>query len=170
MADRHRGLTPAIARNYLEAASVCFDRHHPSPAKFSIRKGDESTDALAHWNAITERTRNAWRNESDATRDGAYACALAAVELTQNLVAVRRAETLTGADYYVGDPNQSRLDLEDCFRLEVSGIDEGNEAAITRRLRSKIEQVAAGNGNLPAMACVVGFRLGRIVLETVEAA
>lgn len=168
MADRHRGLTPAIARNYHEAATVCLDRHHTSPIRFSIHNGDKSTEAIVKWNNVDDRTRHAWANESDATRDGAYACALAAVELTKNFVAIRRAETLTGADYYIGSPQLSFDDLENCLRLEVSGVDKGNDTVISQRLRRKVEQAAAGKSNLPAMACIVGFQAGRIVFEPVE--
>jgi hypothetical protein len=36
MAERHPGLTSAIAANYLEAARVCLDRHHKSPQQFAL--------------------------------------------------------------------------------------------------------------------------------------
>lgn len=169
MADRHSGLTPSVANSYIEAASVCLSRHHTSPITILIQKESKVTQAVATWGAVDERTRNAWANESDATRDGAYACALAAVELTANMVAVRRAETLTGADYYIGPQGQVVEDLENCLRLEVSGVDRGNDTIITQRVKKKIEQAAVGRSNLPAMACVVGFQAGKIVLRFVEA-
>ena len=89
---------------------------------------------------------------------------LAAVELADDLVAVRRAETMTGADYYVAPMGNSPDDLEDCLRLEVSGVDHGPESAIGQRLRAKLAQAAAGNSNLPALACVVGFKARLIML------
>jgi hypothetical protein len=58
---------------------------------------------------------------------------------------------------------------EGYLRLEVSGIDRGTAAAVARRLQQKIEQAAAGNSNLPAMAGVVGFLAELILLEVVEA-
>jgi hypothetical protein len=37
LADRHPGLTPAIAASDLEAASVCLSRHHQAPTDFEIQ-------------------------------------------------------------------------------------------------------------------------------------
>jgi len=162
-------LTQALAAAYVEAASVCLDRHHTPPAEFAVLKGKASLEmAEVYWPPANARARLAWANESDATRDGAYACALAAVEMVFTMVAVRRAETLTGADYYIGDPDRSFVDLETCFRLEVSGIDRGGNATIARRLRSKVSQASKGKSNLPAIACVVGFQAARIAMESVE--
>ena len=81
----------------------------------------------------------------------------------RGLVAVRRAETRTGADYYVGEPEAGLEDLEASFRLEISGTDEGNESCIISRLREKLTQASKGNSNLPAIASVVGFAALRIV-------
>jgi hypothetical protein len=43
---------------------------------------------LVEWQATDERLRSAWGNEIETTEAGAYACALAAVELTDGLVAI----------------------------------------------------------------------------------
>jgi hypothetical protein len=169
MAERHPGLTQPIAACYVEAVRVCLDRHHISPTEFTVQNGGETVRAMVQWETTDERVRSAWANDIDTTEAGAYACALAAVELTGGLVAIRRAETGTGADYYIGPPDQPFDDLEGCLRLEVSGIDRGTAAAVARRLQQKIEQAAAGNSNLPAMAGVVGFRAQLIQLEVVEA-
>jgi hypothetical protein len=93
---------------------------------------------------------------------------LAAVELSDELFAVRRAETKTGADYYVAPAGASPEDLEDCIRLEVSGTDRGNLSDVAQRLKKKLEQAARGACNLPAMAGVVGFRARVILLSPLE--
>ena len=124
--------------------------------------------ATVEWEPPDERVKNAWANEIDATEAGAYACVLAAVELSDGLVAVRRAETGSGADYYIASPGTNADDLEDCIRLEVSGVDHGNTTAVNRRLRNKLEQMAAGNSNLPAIAGVAGFQAGIILLARLE--
>jgi len=49
--------------------------------------------------AAGARELAAWANADDATRDGAYAIALGALEAGFGLLATSRAETLTGADY-----------------------------------------------------------------------
>lgn len=73
------------------------------------------------------------------------------------MFAVRRAETGTGADYYIGPQGAGMDDLEDCLRLEVSGVSDGDEKVVTKRLLEKIQQAQRGNSSLPAIAGVVGF-------------
>lgn len=157
MSNRHSGLTDAIAESNSEAARVCLDRHHESPVGFQIDSDGRITDTIAEWKLTDAQTRGAWANEIDATEAGAYACSLAAIELCEGLVAIRRAETKTGADYYVAPLGSSLEDLEDCLRLEVSGVDRGGESVVNQRLKEKIDQAAAGISNLPAIASVVGF-------------
>lgn len=161
---RHGGLTKAIADSYAEAADVCLDRHHRSPAVFGLDARGERSSATVRWPAPDERARRAWANRNDATEAGAYACVLAAVELAAGLVAVRRAETMTGADYYIAYPGDAAGDLESCLRLEVSGVDRGPLSTATRRLAQKLDQLARGASNLPAMAGVVGFEARAILL------
>jgi len=168
LADRHSGLTVAISDSYAEAARVCLDRHHESPVGFNIDSCGEKTNAEAEWEQTNDRTRMAWANEVDTTEAGAYACTLAAVELCQSLFAIRRAETKVGADYYIAPVGTPADDLESCLRLEVSGLDRGSEAAVAYRLKSKLEQAAAGRSNLPAMAGVVGFEARLILLANME--
>jgi len=169
MADRHPGLTAALAETYLEAARVCLDRHHSSPAEFTIRGRDARVQALAHWDSADDRIRAAWANEIDTTEAGAYACVIAAVELTEGLVAIRRAETRTGADYYVAPQGRGSLDdFETSLRLEVSGTDSGTPPALERLLREKSAQASKGASNLPAMAGVVSFRALLILTERVK--
>ena len=168
MEQRHIGLTKPIADSYTEAAGVCLDRHHESPAAFALRRNGLRSATVVAWPRPDARARGAWANATDATEAGAYACALAAVELTDGLVAVRRAETLTGADYYVAPLGNSPDDLEECLRLEVSGVDRGPERVIEQRLGAKLAQAAAGNSNVPAMAGVVGFKACLIMLADLK--
>lgn len=168
LADRHYGITKAIADSYTEAARVCLDRHHMSPVEFMIDDNGDFLDAVAEWKPPDDRTKGAWANETDATRDGAYACALAAAELKKGMVAIRRAETRTGADYYVAQLGEGMDDLENCYRLEVSGIDKGSSATLQQRLRDKLNQAARGASNLPALAGVVGFRAKLVLLQPLE--
>jgi hypothetical protein len=167
MHERHIGLTQAIANNYWEAARVCLDRNLSPPQEFELFNEGLEWKAIIDWEPTDERCKNAWANKDDATRDGAYACALAAAELCLGMVAVRRAENLTGADYYIAPNNWKGEDFEDCFRLEVSGTDLDNYE-VQRRLRAKINQTKAGKSNLPAIAAVVGFRVKLISMTKVE--
>ena len=168
MDQRHSGLTAGIAAYLAEGARVCLDRHHRSPATFEIRRLTQTVKAIAQWQATDENTKSAWANETDTTEIGACACVLAAVELMEGFIAVRRAETRTGADYYIAAPGTPDDDIENCIRLEVSGIDRGNAAAVARRLREKLAQAKRGDSNLPAMAGVIGFRALLISLARLE--
>lgn len=167
MADRHQGLTSALAESYLQAARVCLDQHHEPPQEFRLKNGIIEMQTLVDWQPADNRTKNAWANISDATRDGAYICALAATELSMGFYAVKRAETLTGADYYVAPSDKDIEDLEDCFRLEVSGTNL-DTPEVNRRLRDKVSQAEQGLSSLPAIAVVVGFKVKLIVMQSVE--
>lgn len=164
MSDRHPGLTPELAASYTQAARVCLDRHHVPPVDFNIHDDSKKRPTSLEWTPTDQATQNAWANEIDATEAGAYACALAAVELRHGLVAVGRAETGTGADFYVNRPGSPASDFDDRIRIEISGTDQGSSAATKRRLRTKLNQVAAGDSPLPAMAAVVGFRVRQILI------
>ena len=168
LAERHSGLTQDIAANLTEGARVCLDRHHESPVTFGVREAESEVVVLVDWEPTDQRTRYAWANELDTTESGACACVLAAVELMNGLVAVRRAETGSGADYYIAVPGTQADDLEDCVRLEVSGVGRGGTAIVARRLREKLDQTAAGKSNLPAIAGVVGFYARIILLSRLE--
>ena len=168
MADRHQALTPALAESYLEAARVCLDRHHTSPQAFTIQTKTSASQATARWNAPDDRVRGAYANRTDATEAGAYACIIAAVELVEGLFAVRRAETGTGADYYVAPVGKGIEDFEDCLRLEVSGTDAEAQSAVERRLREKVQQTLDGSSSLPAVAGVVGYPSLLIRIERVK--
>jgi hypothetical protein len=60
-------------------------------------------------------------------------------------------------------------DLENCFRLEVSGTDAGTKSDIEVRLREKMEQTQRGKSNLPAIASIVGFKEQTVLIKRVGA-
>ena len=167
MHARHLGLTERIASYYCEAAHVCLDRHHEPPTVFEIQDAPSTSPVEVQWAPTDQHTRDAWANEIDTTEAGAYACVIAGVELVRAYFAVRRAETTTGADYYLGPKGTGADDLESCVRLEVSGMDEGSAPALAHRLAAKVRQAAAGASLLPAIAGVVGFEAKRILLADV---
>jgi hypothetical protein len=113
------------------------------------------------------RTVDAWANTTDTTEAGAYGCVIASVELSRGLFAMRRVETGTGADYYVGPEGAGVDDLEDCLRLEVSGVGDGGENAVKKRLLEKVSQAQRGNSSLPAVAGVIGFSERLVMLKGV---
>jgi hypothetical protein len=115
--------------------------------------------------ATDQQTKNAWANDTDATEQGAYGMALAALEVSSGLFAVRRAETRTGADYYLASIDDTSQDLESWWRLEVSGTDKGTGTMVYSRVQQKLEQAQAGSSNLPALVAVVGFEVKLIAVD-----
>ena len=167
MDQRHRALTPAVANNYREAADVCLSRHHHPPVQITLSDNGAESVAELTWVVPDARIQDAWANTRNTTEAGAYCCVIAAVEELRGFVAVRQAETGTGADYYVGLSGAGQHDLEDCFRLEVSGVDAGDHREVTRRLLEKVQQAAGGDSSLPALAGVVGFSARLLMLRDV---
>ena len=163
---RHPGISPSVCEAFSEAADVCLSRYHlPPRTEYVIEFRNNMSRRGLYWRKPDTTAERAWLNRDDATRDAAYIIALAAAEKELGLVALSRAETRTGADYYIGQPNA--IDLEDAIRLEVSGVDHGDRPAIRRRLRQKEEQVRRGDSYLPAYASVVGFRETIIIMSFV---
>src|ERR1039457_5449868 len=163
LSARHYGLIEPIAGHCEAAARVCLDRHHSSPVHINIRAKAVESSATITWEKADDRTRGALNNRIDTTEMGACGCVIAAMELTQSIYTVRRAE-----NYYVAPSGMGIEDLEGCFRLEVSGISKGSDKAVEHLLFSKMEQTKRGNSNLPAIAGVIGFEVLRILIEYVD--
>lgn len=167
MHERHRALTEAIAKSYEEAARVCLSRHHNSPITAKLSDDGAETTTEIVWSLPDARTLSAWGNAIDTTEMGAYCCVIAGIEEIRGLFAVRRADTGTGADYYIGPAGAGITDLEDCLRLEVSGVDAGDHREVRTRLIRKIRQASEGKSNLPAVAGVFGFSAKLLLIKNV---
>ena len=169
--NSHPGLSNATARAFCASACVCLKRHHAPPKKISIETNNGSSQHLLVWTEPSQRDLNSNRNRQDATRDGAYAMALACIERILDLVTVGRAEELTGADWYVAPPGCGVMenggpDLDDptVIRLEVGGHDD--RPSLAYELKEKIRQLGAGESEKPGVAAVVGFKVCRILIQT----
>jgi len=166
--ERHTGLTASLGGVFFEAACVCFSRHHDSPIDIEVRRKDGTSVCEFAFRTPSERERAAHANTTDATEQGAYGVSIAAVEEAECLVVVGRAETLSGADWYVAPPGTPAEDLEYCYRLEVSGTDTGTLSTIETRLSQKAQQTRDGKSNLPAIASVVGFKQRIVAIRKVD--
>ena len=160
--ERHRGLTQAVCASYSEAAGVCLSRHHTPPIAVAVMKTGRQYSLS--WRGASGRENAAWANRDDATRDGAYSISIATIESEYSLFAVSRAETRTGADYYLSGEGETD-NLDNSYRLEVSGTDSGD---ISQRLKEKVKQTRAGESDRPAIACVVRFCDATVAIERVE--
>lgn len=163
LAERH-DIDPHQLQCYANAAKVRLEVHHAPPVDFEVTSKGETVLYEVKWAPIDDKLRRSYNNADDAKRDGAYVMAFAAVEDLEGLVSVARAETKTGADYYVAPAGTSPADLERAFRLEVSGTD-GSPTEVRQRLREKQEQTRKGTGTEPAIAAVVGFKTKLILVD-----
>jgi hypothetical protein len=161
--ERHVGLTQEVCAANAQAAAVCLDRHHQPPTTVEVVSPERRVRWDLRWEPADERARRAWANADDATEDGACAVAMAVVEVELGLTAIQRAETKTGADYYLGHEGDDTL--ETAYRLEVAGSDRGDTRSLKSRLSRKVRQTRQGKSNLPAIASVVGFRAGEVHLR-----
>jgi hypothetical protein len=163
LAERH-DIDPHQLQGYANAAKVRLEAHHAPPVDFEVTSNGETITYEVKWAPIDDKLRRSYNNADDAKRDGAYVMAFAAVEDLEGLVSIARAETKTGADYYVAPAGTSPADLESAFRLEVSGTD-GTPTEVRQRLKEKREQTRKGTGTEPAIAAVVGFKNKLILVE-----
>ena len=171
--EQHPGLTPELSGALCQAARVCMDRHHVSPNAIGVFVEEVEHSRELFWKPATAVEKNANANTLDATRDGAYALGLLSVETTLGLVAIGRAEELTGADWYVSPVGQKpydafgfpNLDAPNVHRLEVSGQDKGSLGA---RMTEKRKQLKAGHSALSGYAVVVGFERAIVRIRLIE--
>lgn len=165
--ERHPGLTEEVAAYYAQGARVCLDRHHSPPRNLRIEIRSTNSEYSLNWETTNQDARLAWGNDEDATRDGSYIVALAAIELTEGLVAEHRAQSRSGADYFVALTGTPKGDLENSIRFEVSGIDKSDPPKMRARLQQKKEQTRRGESDTPAIAAIVGFSSAVVLMEHV---
>jgi hypothetical protein len=170
--ERHRGLTKPLCESYAEAAAVCMQAFRSPPTTMDVSSNGDMATFDMLWEPPSERVLGAWADLVAATEHGAYAVALSAAEAKLGLLAVRRTERKTGADYWVDtapQPLEGDLDLEAATRLEISGIFRcDSERVLRQRLLAKVRQVLAARLPLPALAAVVGFSNMRVAFERVS--
>lgn len=172
LSARHPGLSETKALGLCAAASVCLHRHHRSPTKIDMRiDATLTSEHSVTWTAPTVRDRNANRNGTDATCDGAYAVALMCLDHGLDLVAIGRAEQGSGADWYVAPPGRGideagepNLDDPAIFRLEVGGHD--HRPSLPHELKLKVRQLQLGASTVPGVAAIIGFKKARVLIQT----
>ncbi len=149
-----RGISPARAAAFVEAATVCLKGEgHRSGVHLRIAESEHGF-ALT-WPVASERAPFSWRDAEEATEDGATAIALLLVRRLTDFTVIERSVKGTGIDYWLGydDP----LPFARSARLEVSGIRRAERSAFDRRVREKRQQTDRSAGELPAYIAVTEF-------------
>jgi hypothetical protein len=170
------GLSKTLVDAYAMMAGICMQRHHASPAAWTVQIDDEPAQEYeVAWRMPTDQERLSYADDNEATEFGACSLALAAAETHLGLVAYARAKPRSGVDFYLlaADSSATAIvsydyDHSQSIGLEVSGIDRDSDASVNNRLRDKVEQVRRGWSPDHAVAAVVGFRGARVVFRTAK--
>ena len=152
------GLSPEVGGSLGQAGAVCLEsQHHETGVELAVTGGLPLAGRHPlYWEPPDDQARRTWRNEIDATEDGAAGVAVMMARRLLGYVVTSRSRHGTGFDYWLGqdidsDPIQNEV------RLEVSGIRHGTSADVARRVREKLGQMTRGNVPAPGYAIVVEF-------------
>lgn len=153
------GVTAETGASLAQAAGVCLESQgHAQGVNLRVR-GDRRGNHELHWPLVTPQAQRSWANEDNATEDGAAGVAVLLAREEIGYVVVERANRGTGFDYWLGSQSEEVAPYE--AKMEVSGIRNGDETDIRRRVREKMEQIARPvppvAPNLPAYAVVTEF-------------
>ncbi|MGZ5440831.1 MAG: hypothetical protein ACXW5U_08705 [Thermoanaerobaculia bacterium] len=159
---KHIGVSKALSETFEEATAVCLSDGPGAPTPFEVAVKDTTTRRLLRWQEPNVTQHRAWANTIDCIEAAAYGVALSAVESEFGFVAIERASTRTGADYYLASSLGDYL--ENAVRLEVSGTASAEAHRIRDRMKDKMRQVAHPSD--PSLACVVSFGALVIMIES----
>lgn len=151
------GVSPVRAQAHLEACMVCLDdQQHHSGVEMQV-DGDIDTKLKIIWNGdVTEQIILSWKDEQEATEEGACGLAFLLVLRLTDYTVIERSRKESGFDYWLGYGDD--LPFQRSARLEVSGIrHDNNQKELKARVRKKIKQVEKYPNPLPAYIVVVDF-------------
>ena len=155
---RMPGITAEVGGGLAQAAAVCLESQgHAQGVALSVR-GDRQGSHQVYWPQVTPQAQRSW-DEQDTTEQGAAGVAALLAQEEIGYVVVARANRGDGFDYWLGTQTDEVVPYE--AKMEVSGIRNGGESDIARRVREKIAQMARPDTpvapNLPAYAVVIEF-------------
>ncbi len=109
---------------------------------------------------LTNQIRLAWKDLQEATEHGAVCVAIILIINKTKYTVIERAVKKTGIDYWLGEKDKTENDLpfNKSARLEVSGILQGNNKHIQKRLNLKLDQTKQSDSTkLPKFIAIVEF-------------
>ena len=150
------GLTATMGSVLAQAAAVCLeDQDHALGVSLSV-SGDFKESFAVHWPKVSSQTRRCYNDLQEATEWGASGVAILLILECTEYTVIERSRKGTGFDYWLGREDDE-LPFQYKARLEVSGIRNGNNSTIDRRVRQKLKQTTPTDGPLPAFVVVVEF-------------
>ena len=155
------GLTTSGGGCLAETAGVCLESQgHESGVKLSVR-GHLSESIKLRWEPVTDQMHRCWADDQEATEFGACGIAALLIHEFTDLTVTERSVKGTGFDYWLGTKSSEAPLFQEKARLEVSGIRNGDDFALRRRVKEKTEQTKRSDGTLPAYIIVVEFSTPR---------
>ncbi|MGV7167663.1 hypothetical protein [Xanthomonas citri] len=110
-----------------------------------------------------EKVSATWFDLQVAVEHGAYAIALATIDVEYGLKVVHRSAKGTGFDFWVRDPAKTGFLMQDAECVEVSGILSGTRSTVSGRLAEKLNQMnQSSSPGLPGHAVVVEFGVPQV--------
>ena len=149
------GLEPNLGGTLANAAAVCLDKNsHASGVELEV-SGQYRRRIEVCWDGPTDQVRSTYADLQEATEFGAAGVAIATLNTFGGWIVIQRSRKGNGFDYWISKKDQPSGPLfQDCAPLEVSGILNGDEAELQRRVRIKKRQIAVAKTRRGKVAVV----------------
>lgn len=159
IAKGYPGLTPALGSTILEACVVTLSRmKHRSGTTLHI-KGERTAEFTLSWRKkVTSQIQRAWKDQEEATEMAATGISILLALMFTDYTVIERSVKTTGFDYWLGIQEGSSDIFKKMARLEISGIFNGDDGVLDRRVKAKIDQTKQSDiTRLPAYIFVIEF-------------
>ena len=176
------GITRERGNDLAQAGAVCLEKQgHSQRAPFTVRGSFRKVYTLV-WPPATDQAKRTWNDLAEAAEHGAAGIAALLAIREVGYSPLLRSRKRTGFDYWLGDRDLSnvseaertatmrlREELRDDtlvvrVRLEVSGINNGDDRRVRARRNARLRQMSRSDtSGLPAYVVVIEF--GRPLAE-----
>ena len=170
------GITREKGAELAQAAAVCLQSQGHEPGATLVVRGSFDNAYALTWRPVSPQAWRTWNDSEETTEDGAAGIAALLAPREIGWPVILRSWKGAGFDYWLGDRATGQVspaeraataalrsllrddNLTVRGRLEVSGIRDGDDAAIRQRSRDKLRQVSRGDAwPLPGFVIVVEF-------------
>ncbi len=132
-------ITPAMGAALAEAGGVCLESQGHTPGVRLTVQGYHDGSYRLTWHPASEQARNLAYNDAERTTEtGALGVAILVVQAETGYAVLEPSRRGTGFDYWLGIMSGGGIEYR--AGLEISGIRNGDAAAIRARVREKLRQ------------------------------
>ncbi len=152
-------ISPVQCDYFVEACIVALENQGQySPVKLMV-EGDFEREFTLSWSGNVKK--EGWQEKRVSAENGSIAIAFFLILEMTDYEVIQQSIIGTGFDYWLGfKRNHPNYDPDNFLnaRLEVSGINRGNESLIQQRVRQKLRQVKLSKGfSISAFIIVTEF-------------